>query len=195
MISMIFQEHSLMSRECQKLREENAALQLKTRTSINIKEHEKQLETLSNNNRHLSEKLDIESVECKRLIRRLESDLEDANIKVTKKELLLSQVECENKVMKKMVHKYENLVDNLRSTVASVASQAAEYEKLQMEMKSNNQKHQEKQQPMYRSSSLQDVTHKEMKLISKINRKLSLLKARANPSEDQPTNSDEDVNL
>ena len=57
-----------------------------------------------------------------------------------------------------------------------------------------NQK-QEKQQPMYRSSSLQDVTHKEMKLISKINRKLSLLKARANPSEDQPTNSDEDVNL
>ena len=189
MISMIFQEHSLMSRECQKLREENAALQLKTRTSINIKEHEKQLETLSNNNRHLSEKLDIESVECKRLIRRLESDLEDANIKVTKKELLLSQVECENKVMKKMVHKYENLVDNLRSTVASVASQAAEYEKLQ----SKNQ--QEKQQPMYRSSSLQDVTHKEMKLISKINRKLSLLKARANPSEDRPTNSDEDLNL
>ena len=186
MISMIFQEHSLMSRECQKLREENAALQLKTRTSINIKEHEKQLETLSNNNRHLSEKLDIESVECKRLIRRLESDLEDANIKVTKKELLLSQVECENKVMKKMVHKYENLVDNLRSTVAS---QAAEYEKLQ------SKNHQEKQQPMYRSSSLQDVTHKEMKLISKINRKLSLLKARANPSEDQPTNSDEDLNL
>ena len=181
-----------MSRECQKLRQENTSLQQKTRTSINIKEHEKQLETLSNNNRHLTEKIDIESVECKRLIRRLESDLEDASIKVTKKELLLSQVECENKVMKKMVYKYENLVHNLRSTVAS---QAAEYEKLQMEMKSNNQKHQEKQQPMYRSSSLQDVTHKEMKLISKINRKLSLLKARANPSEDQPTNSDEDVNL
>ena len=180
-----------MSRECQKLRQENASLQQKTRTSINIKEHEKQLETLSNNNRHLTEKLDIESVECKRLIRRLESDLEDASIKVTKKELLLSQVECENKVMKKMVFKYENLVHNLRSTVAS---QAAEYEKLQMEVASNNQK-QEKQQPMYRSSSLQDVTHKEMKLISKINRKLSLLKARANPSEDQPTNSDEDVNL
>ena len=175
-----------MSKECQKLRDENAALQQKTRSSINIREHEKQLETLSNNNRQLNEKLDIESVECKRLIRRLESDLEDSNMKVTKKELLLSQVECENKVMKKMVHKYENLVDNLRLTVAS---QAAEYEKLQ----SKNQ--QEKQQPMYRSSSLQDVTHKEMKLISKINRKLSLLKARANPSEDQPTNSDEDANL
>ena len=173
-----------MSKECQKLRDENAALQQKTRSSINIREHEKQLETLSNNNRQLNEKLDIESVECKRLIRRLESDLEDSNMKVTKKELLLSQVECENKVMKKMVYKYENLVQNLRSTVAS---QAIENEKLQMEIANNQEK------PIHRSSSLQDVTHKEMKLISKINRKLNLLKARANPSEELPNNSDEDV--
>ena len=81
------------------------------------------------------------------------------------------------------------VLENHAAQYPTVASQAAEYEKLQ----SKNQ--QEKQQPMYRSSSLQDVTHKEMKLISKINRKLSLLKARANPSEDQPTNSDEDLNL
>ena len=105
-------------------------------------------------------------------------------MKVTKKELLLSQVECENKVMKKMVYKYENLVQNLRSTVAS---QTIENEKLQMEIANIQEK------PIHRSSSLQDVTHKEMKLISKINRKLTLLKARANPSEELPNNSDEDV--
>jgi len=37
------------------------------------------------------------------------------------------------------------------------------------------------------------VTNKEMKLISRINRKLNLLKARANPSEEQHT--DDDVNF
>ena len=128
-----------MTRECQKLRDENSALQHKTRSSITIRDHERQLETLTNNNKHLNEKLDIDNIEFKRLVRRLESDLEDLNIKVTKKELLLSQVECENKVMKKMVYKYENLVQNLRSTVAS---QAAECEKLGYEL-ANQQKSKE----------------------------------------------------
>ena len=130
-----------MTRECQKLRDENSALQQKTRSSITLKDHERQLETLTNNNKHLNEKLDTDNIEFKRLVRRLESDLEDLNIKVTKKELLLSQVECENKVMKKMVYKYENLVQNLRSTVAS---QAAECEKLSYEL-ANHQKSKEQQ--------------------------------------------------
>ena len=91
-----------MTRECQKLRDENSALQQKTRHSITLKDHERQLETLTNNNKHLNEKLDTDNIEFKRLVRRLESDLEDLSIKVTKKDLLLSQVECENKVMKKM---------------------------------------------------------------------------------------------
>lgn len=106
-----------MSDECQKLREENKVLHQKTRMSINLKEHEDQVKHLVTNNKQLSEKLDVESYECKKHLRHMEDELDEFKLKVGKRDLHISQIECENKVLKKMICKYEELVHSLRITV------------------------------------------------------------------------------
>ena len=52
----------------------------------------------------------------------MESDLEDTKIQNEKKELKICEIECENRVFKKMIRKYDNLVDGLRQTVCDIAA-------------------------------------------------------------------------
>ena len=66
--------------------------------------------------------LDIENSNFKKHIRQLESDLEDTKIQNEKKELKICEIECENRVFKKMIRKYDNLVDGLRQTVCDIAA-------------------------------------------------------------------------
>ena len=47
----------------------------------------------------------------------MEFDLEDSKQKNEKRDLQLCQLECENRVFKKMMRKYDDLVDGLRQTV------------------------------------------------------------------------------
>ena len=64
--------------------------------------------------------LDIENSNFKKHIRQLESDLEYTKIQNEKKELKICEIECENRVFKKMIRKYDNLVDGLRQTVCDI---------------------------------------------------------------------------
>ena len=112
-----------MLEECERLREENMRLVYQSKLTINIREHEDQIRTLSNNNKQLSEKMDTDTSEYKRHLRNMESDLEDYKHKHEKKELQICQLECENKVFKKMMIKYENLVEGLRQTVSILTFQ------------------------------------------------------------------------
>ena len=158
------QEFSIMKDECSKLRQENYELHQKTRQTINIKEHEDQVKKLGKDNKELTEKLDSTTYECRKQLRILESELEEFRIKVGKRDLEITQIECENKVLKKMIGKYEDLVHGLRLTVSN---QQVEIESNQNRLKSK-----------HRSSSLQDVTQKEMKLLERINDKLTNLKVK-----------------
>ena len=103
--------------ECQKLRGENTSLHQKSRMSINIREHEDQMKHLTINNKQLTEKLDVESFECKKHLRQMENEMEEMRMKLGKRDMQITQVECENKVLKKMIRKYEDLVHGLRRTV------------------------------------------------------------------------------
>merc|ERR1712129_88627 len=122
-------------------------------------EHEDQIKHLTINNKQLNEKLDCE--------------MEEMRMKLGKRDLEITQIECENKVLKKMIRKYEDLVHGLRVTVSN---QASEFEKLQ-----GNQQNGAKSKSKHRSSGLHDVAQKEMKLLSRIKEKLNNLKEKAKP--------------
>ena len=61
--------------------------------------------------------MDLDNSEYKKHIRQLEFDLEDSKQKNEKRDLQLCQLECENRVFKRMMRKYDDLVDGLRQTV------------------------------------------------------------------------------
>jgi F0F1-type ATP synthase delta subunit len=107
-----------MYHECQKLREDNSSLSQKNQNSIQIKDHEDKLKQLTLNNKQLSERLELETSEHKKHRKIMETELDEIQQKYGKKELQLNQAEVENKVYKKMVRKYENLVSALRQTVS-----------------------------------------------------------------------------
>ena len=48
--------------------------------------------------------------------------MEDTKIQNEKKEMKICEIECENRVFKKMIRKYDNLVDGLRQTVCDIAA-------------------------------------------------------------------------
>ena len=66
--------------------------------------------------------LDIENSNFKKHIRQLESDLDDTKLQNEKKEMKICEIECENRVFKKMIRKYDNLVDGLRQTVYDISN-------------------------------------------------------------------------
>ena len=108
-----------MLEECDTLRQETALLHQKTRMTINLQEHEHQIKRLTNNNKQLTEKLDSDNYECKKHIRHMDHELDELKIKLNKRDLDISQAECENKVLRKMIRKYEELVHSLRMTVST----------------------------------------------------------------------------
>ena len=48
----------------------------------------------------------------------MECEMDEMRMKLGKKDLQITQIECENKVLKKMIRKYEDLVHGLRVKVA-----------------------------------------------------------------------------
>ena len=83
----------------------------------NIREHEDQIKHLTINNKQLNEKLEVESFESKKYLRHMDCEMEEMRMKLGKRDLEITQIECENKVLKKMIRKYEDLVHGLRVTV------------------------------------------------------------------------------
>ena len=47
----------------------------------------------------------------------MDCEMEEMRMKLGKRDLEITQIECENKVLKKMIRKYEDLVHGLRVTV------------------------------------------------------------------------------
>ena len=83
----------------------------------NIREHEDQIKHLTINNKQLNEKLEVETFESKKYLRHMDCEMEEMRMKLGKRDLEITQIECENKVLKKMIRKYEDLVHGLRVTV------------------------------------------------------------------------------
>ena len=92
-------------------------MQHKLKHSMSVKEHEEKTKDLSQTNKNLGDRLELESSESKKRARIMDQELDDLKQMLGKKEMVLTQIDCENKVFKKMVRKYENLVNGLREQV------------------------------------------------------------------------------
>ena len=67
--------------------------------------------------KELRETRESESSEAKKLIQTLTLDSDRKSGKIVELEVKLTQVKCENRVCRKMVVKYDELVDGLRKQV------------------------------------------------------------------------------